>query len=236
MDSFWEQLLQPQFFMLLAARFPRAGTPKKPRHWRHAIANGQYLLFKREVYEASGGHKAVSGEVVEDLRLAQLLVRGGWKLMVRGAEGLQTRMYRSLGALVEGWSKNVATAAHQTTTPWIVPVIMPLSLVVGVTLWLVPPLILMWGLMTGHGGASLPWALLTTGLSVMIWTGASALMQGNPLFGFLYPVGALAAQYIFLLSWWRGANIRWKGREYGVAQVRGIEASSEADKRGEGET
>jgi chlorobactene glucosyltransferase len=63
MGSFWEQLLQPQFFMLLAFRFPRAGTPKKPHQWKHAIANGQYILFKQEVYEASGGHEAVAGVV-----------------------------------------------------------------------------------------------------------------------------------------------------------------------------
>ncbi len=216
MESFWEQLLQPQFFMLLAARYPRAGTQKRPSHWRNAIANGQYLLFRREAYDAVGGHKGVAGEVVEDLRLAQLLVRGGWNLRVRGAVGLQTRMYRSLGGLVEGWSKNIATAARQTTTPWLLPVIMPLSSVAGVTLWLAPPLCLAWGVTTGYGDAHLPWALLTTGLSVLIWSRVSALMKGNPLVGLLYPIGSLMAQYIFLLSWWRGANIRWKGREYGM--------------------
>ena len=176
MGSFWERVLQPQFFMLLAARYPRAGTTKKPHQWKQAIANGQYLLFTREVYEASGGHRSVAGEVVEDLRFAQLLVRGGWKLVMRGTDGLQTRMYRSFRGLVEGWSKNIATAALQTTAPWLLPVILPLSFVVGVILWLLPPTVLIWSLIAGGPESALVWGGFTTGLSVFIWSSASILM------------------------------------------------------------
>jgi chlorobactene glucosyltransferase len=218
MGSFWERLLQPQFFMLLAFRFPRTGTPKKPHQWKHAIANGQYLLFDREAYEASGGHEAVAGEVVEDLRLAQLLVRGGWKLVVRGADRFQTRMYRSLGDLVEGWSKNVATGALQSTAPWLLPFILPISLVVGFTLWLVPPITLTWAMFTGNQGTPLAWGALTTGVAVLVWGRASVLLKGNPLYGFLYPLGSVLAGYIFLRSWWRGASIQWKGRSYQMAR------------------
>lgn len=218
MGSFWEQLLQPQFFMLLASRFPRVGTPRKPRQWKHAIANGQYLLFTREVYEGSGGHEAVAGEVVEDLRLAQLLVRGGWKLLVRGGVGLKTRMYRSLGELVEGWSKNVATAALQSTAAWLLPIILPLSLVVGVALWLAPPAILTWALVTGGQGTPLLWGIATTALCVLIWSRASALMGGNPFYGLLYPLGSVLAGYIFVKSWISGTRIQWKGRSYEMPQ------------------
>jgi len=218
MGSFWEQLLQPQFFMLLAFRFPRVGTPRKPHQWKHAIANGQYILFRREVYEASGGHEAVAGEVVEDLRLAQLLVRGGWKLVVRGGEGLRTRMYRSLDELVEGWTKNVATATLQSTGAWLLPIILPLSLAVGVTLWLAPPAALTWALVVRDQGIPLLWGGVTTAVSVLIWTRASALMKGNPLYGLLYPLGAVLGAYIFLKSWFSGTRIQWKGRSYEMPQ------------------
>ena len=218
MGSFWEQLLQPQFFMLLAFRFPRVGTVKKPHQWRHAIANGQYLLFRREVYEASGGHEAVGGEVVEDLRLAQRLVRGGWKLAVRRGDQLETRMYRSLGGLVEGWSKNVATGALQSTAPWLLPVILPLSMAVGVSLWIAPPATLAWALVTGSRGAPLLWGIVATGLGVFIWARASVLMKGNPVYALLYPLGSVLSGYIFLKSWWRGTRIQWKGRSYQMRQ------------------
>ena len=53
-----------------------------------------------------------------------------------------------------------------------------------------------------------------TGSSVIFWGLASAIMRGNPLYGFLYPVGSLLSAYIFLRSWIRGNRIQWKGREY----------------------
>jgi chlorobactene glucosyltransferase len=214
MGSFWERILQPQFFFLLAFRFPRSGTPRKPHRWRHAIANGQYLLFRRETYEAIGGHAAVRGEVVEDMRMAQLLVRDGRHLLVREGRGLQTRMYRSLGGVVGGWSKNLATGALQATPGWLVPFILPLSALAGALLWLLPPAVLAWALLSGTGGTPLHFGLLTTGFGVLFWGFGSALMGESPLYGLLYPLGSVLVGYIFLLSWTRGGRIRWRGRRY----------------------
>jgi chlorobactene glucosyltransferase len=239
MGSFWERLLQPQFFTLLAARFPRAGIPRKAHQWRHAIANGQYLLFRREVYESVGGHEAVRGEVVEDLRMAQLLVRGGWRLVVREGRELRTRMYRSLSGLVEGWSKNITTGALQTTRGWMVPVILPLSMVTGAFLWVLPPAVLAWALASGAGGTALHFGLLTTGFGALFWGLASATMRGNPLNGLLYPLGSILAAYIFLLSWIRGGRIRWRGRSYLMSPEarRGLveEATPRRARQGRGE-
>jgi chlorobactene glucosyltransferase len=218
MGSFWERILQPQFFILLAFRFPRTGTYRKPHQWRHAIANGQYLLFRRETYEAIGGHAAVRGEVVEDMRMAQLLVRDGRHLLVRDGRGLQTRMYRSLGGLVEGWSKNIATGALQATPGWLVPFILPFSALGGTLLWLLPPAVLGWALVSGTGGTPLHFGLLATGFGVLFWGLASALMGGSPLYGLLYPLGSILAGYIFLLSWIRGGRIRWRGRRYRMSR------------------
>jgi chlorobactene glucosyltransferase len=225
MESFWEQLLQPQFFMLLAARFPRAGTTKKPKHWREAIANGQYLLFRRDAYWGFGGHEAVKGEVVEDMRIAQLLVRGGWKLVVREGVGLKTRMYRSLRGLVEGWSKNFTTGVLQTTPGFLRPVALPLSLGIGTVLWLLPPSVLAWALATGSEGLALHFGAATTAFGIAHWVVASWILRGNPLFGLLYPLGSVVAAYIFALSWIRGSRIHWKGREYHM---------DERTRRGEG--
>lgn len=221
MGSFWEQLIQPQFFMLLAGRYPRTDKPRKARHWRHAIANGQYLLFRREVYESMGGHQAVAGEVVEDLRLAQILVRGGWTLSVRQAHGLRTRMYRSFSGLVEGWSKNVATAALQTTPGWMLPIILPLSFLTGIMLWIFPPAVLAFSILTGARGLALAWSAMATGLALFLWTQVSIRMRGNPFMGLLFPVGAVVGLYIFTRSWVGGARIRWKGRKYILAGDRG---------------
>lgn len=215
MKSFWERLLQPQFFMLLGLRYPRNRHPKTPRSWRDAIANGQYLLFQRDAYEALGTHEVVMGEVVEDLRLAQLLVGGGWRLSLRlAAPGLETRMYQSLPDIVEGWSKNVATGSLQSTPAWLHPVVLPLSFAIGVTWWIVPPILLAVSFL-GVGGELLrEWAFLITGSSALFWAMISLIVGTSPLFGLLYPLGGGIGAYIFFRSWMRGSRIEWKGREY----------------------
>lgn len=223
MGSFWERLLQPQFFVLLAFRFPRTGRPKPAKKWKNAIANGQYLLFRRQTYESLGGHRAVKGEVVEDMRLAQLLTHAGKRLLVRRGRGLRTRMYRSLGGLVEGWSKNLTIGALQTFPGSLRPVILPLSFVLGFLLWLLPPLVLGWALATGGAGLALSFGALATGFSVVFWGLAAGVMGANPLYGLLYPLGSILLAYIFLLSWFRGSQVRWKDRSYTVSSRTGPE-------------
>lgn len=214
METFWERILQPQFFLLLAARYPRVGIPRRKNQWRNAVANGQYMLFRREAYEDLGGHEAVSGEVVDDIRLAQLLVKGGHALIIRETTAFYTRMYRSLGGIVEGWSKNVATAARQTTLPWLAPWVIPLSLLLFLALWPMPPVVLVASVLTGKSGLLPQWSFLATGLSTLIFCGASQRMKGNPLMGFFYPLASAVAFFIIFKSWWSGDRIRWRGRRY----------------------
>ncbi len=222
MESFWEKLLQPQFFVLLVLRFPNLLWPTPRRRWRSAIANGQYILIAREAYDRLGGHRAVAGEVVEDMRLAQELVRAGTRLTVRAAEdGLETRMYQTLPDIVAGWGKNLYTASQQTVPGWLRPVIAPLSMVVGAVLWLVPPLVLavvgMQTLVSGsEPSAILIWAALATGAGLLFWTLATGRMGISRLYGVLYPIGAGLAGLIYLRSWMRGSRIRWKDREYRI--------------------
>ncbi len=74
-----------------------------------AAANGQYLLVRREVYEASGGHQAVAGKILEDVELARLFKVSGYRIRFRHGAGLVgARMYRDFGAMIEGWTKNLA--------------------------------------------------------------------------------------------------------------------------------
>jgi Ni/Fe-hydrogenase subunit HybB-like protein len=127
-------------------------------------------------------------------------------------------MYRSLPGLVEGWSKNITTAALQTTASWLLPIILPLSFFTGALLWIFPPATLAWTSFSGDFGPWFIWSALASGLSLVIWGSASTLMRSNPLFGFLYPLGASVGIYIFVKSWLKGTRIRWKGRDYEMSQ------------------
>jgi glycosyltransferase involved in cell wall biosynthesis len=105
--TFWEMATIPVIFAQLAGQYP----PSKVSHptTSMAAANGQYLLLKREVYDAIGGHAAVAADVLEDVALARLVKRSGRKLRFRyAADAVRTRMYRNFGQLQEGWTKNLA--------------------------------------------------------------------------------------------------------------------------------
>ena len=62
-----------------------------------------------------GGHAAVARTLLEDVALARAVKRSGRRLRFRyGGDRLRTRMYRSLPAMWEGWTKNLALLFPQT--------------------------------------------------------------------------------------------------------------------------
>ncbi|MEY4296953.1 MAG: putative glycosyltransferase family 2 [Cyanobacteriota bacterium] len=100
-----EWLVQPIVSALLGLVFPltRTNDPTDPT----AFAAGPFMLFRRDAYEAVGGHAAIAAVVVEDLTLARNIKGSGRRLRyLVGAELLDLRMYRNLAALWEGWTKN----------------------------------------------------------------------------------------------------------------------------------
>jgi glycosyltransferase involved in cell wall biosynthesis len=104
--GFWERALMPVIFAELAKTYrPReVSDPNSPA----AAANGQYLLIRRDVYDNVGGHAAVAHAILEDVELAKLVKGAGYKLQFRVSDAVNTRMYRSLGQMWEGWTKNLA--------------------------------------------------------------------------------------------------------------------------------
>jgi len=217
LGTFWERVIQPQIFGLIGMRFPRLDRVMGGGRWRDAVANGQYMILTRRSWEELGGHGSVRHEVVEDVRMAQELVRRGNRLTIRRAEeAFATRMYQSLSELVNGWTKNVATGTRQTALPGVGSVAVPALLSLILILWVVPPVVLLAGA-TGviPGSDWLPWAGFATLSGVLIWSGASWRMGVFPLYGVFYPLGAAMTAFILLRSWVRGSRrIEWKGRRY----------------------
>ena len=220
METFWERVVQPQIFTSLLFRYTNNREAHPPEKWRDAIANGHYIFFRRAVWDAIEGHVPVKGEVVEDMKMAQHLVRNGYALEIRMAEdAFATRMYESLGELVRGWSKNVILGGAATIPPGLLRRIAPAGIFVGtVVLWLLPPALLVAGLL-GAMAAVTTWGWIVVGASVLFWAAVSARMGVSPAYGVIYPVGAAIGAWIYLRAWIRGGNVEWKGRTY---RVRGV--------------
>jgi cellulose synthase/poly-beta-1,6-N-acetylglucosamine synthase-like glycosyltransferase len=173
-----------------------------------AAANGQFLMVRRDAYDAIGGHAGVAGEVLEDVALAKRLKAAGYRLWFGPGTGVvRTRMYRTFGGMWEGWKKNLYLLVGGTpgtvyrelfaVVPWI-----PLLLVV---IGLRIPLAFVAGLgllVARHAGYGME-------LSRNRWK-AGFILYYVP--GVLLYAGVLWASY---RAYARGV-VEWKGRAVSV--------------------
>jgi glycosyltransferase involved in cell wall biosynthesis len=105
-ETWYEKALIPFIYLRLAKQFSyeQVNDPNS----RSAAANGQFLLIRRDVYDALGGHSSIAGEVLEDLALAIRAKSAGHRIWFGSGKGIvRVRMYRSFGAMWQGWKKNL---------------------------------------------------------------------------------------------------------------------------------
>jgi len=106
MDTWYEKALIPFVYGRLNRNFS-FDEINDPRN-AAAAANGQFILIRRDAYNAVGGHASVAGEVLEDVALAKLVKRAGYPIWFGSGQGfVRVRMYRSFSAMWAGWRKNL---------------------------------------------------------------------------------------------------------------------------------
>jgi len=204
--GFLERAVMPVIFAELAKTYrpKEVSDPTSPA----AAANGQYLLIRRDVYDAVGGHAAVAHAILEDVELAKLVKRAGYKLQFRVSDAVSTRMYRTFGQMWEGWTKNLA-------------LLFPHPLRLACRRAIEFGLILLCGVATVVSLVDNDWiGVAINGLLVAVplffffrrirsahfdWMSNSVAISGLPLFAIL-----LLNSYISHKS----GKVRWKGRVY----------------------
>ena len=219
-----EWMVQPIMASLLGLGFPilEANDPASTV----AFAAGPFMLFRRDSYNAIGGHRALAGEVVEDLALARRIKEGGFRLRyVLGIDAVDLQMYANLQALWEGWSKNWFLGLDRSiskslgaggvvllmfTLPWL---LLPASLTMACLssqdqiLWL--------------SDAGLGLIAILMQLNVRLWTRARFSV---PLrHWWLMGIGGMIIGLIAPTSVWKsltGRGWTWKGRSLAEAQAR----------------
>jgi chlorobactene glucosyltransferase len=101
-----------------------------------AAANGQFMLFTREAYEACGGHAGVRSKILEDVALARAVKRAGYRaLLADGGQLVRTRMYSGPAEVWQGYSKNVYAFFANS------PVFLSIGIVGLLTLYVLPILL-----------------------------------------------------------------------------------------------
>jgi chlorobactene glucosyltransferase len=214
--TFWERVVQPFVFAILALWYGGPGAVNRSRNPRRKIANGQCLCFTRSAYERFGGHVTVCGKPAEDLAFAQLMTTAGMQVRLTvGTRQLSTRMYGSLREIVAGWGKNVYSAGRETlpagaTGHWLARLLVPAPALAA----LVP----VFALAAGVIGAVAP-AWLWFGCSASAALTLAFLAIGRefalgPWYALTFPLGAAVYLYIAVRAVARGDHVEWKGRAY----------------------
>ncbi len=206
--TWWERALIPFVYSRLGQKFPydAVNDPNSPA----AAATGQYLLIRREDYERIGGHAAVAGEVLEDVALARLAKQAGIHLHFASGLGImRVRMYRTFGAMWQGWTKNLYPLMGGTSRA-------AGRELRGVVPWI--PLLLL--LLT-------PVHVMLGALGVVLLAGRhaayAATLRRNrfPTAHALYymPAVTLYAAVLLTSEWhYARGRVAWKGREYPVSR------------------
>jgi len=219
LGSFWERLVQPQVFGVLAQRYGGTEEVNRSRFASQKIANGQCLWVRRAAYDAMGGHAAVKSKVAEDLALGQLWFRAGRVVsLVLGLHQLTTRMYTSLAELIAGWGKNIYAGGREAMPLGALGrAVFPLVLVLPSLAALAPPIVLLLGVVGVVGHAAFTWAAIATSANVIWWALVYRWLKLSIGYALLYPLGAAVLLYIAVSATVRGQRVRWKEREYVAA-------------------
>lgn len=214
-SGFWQRVLMPLVFSELALAYPPAKVSDPNQ--RIAAANGQFLLVEREAYRKLGGHPSVKDRVLEDVELAFVAKRRRVGLRFRYApDALSTRMYRTTGAMLEGWTKNLALLFNNAlaTAMWKV---LDILLLVGLP-WLA---IHLWGARFSPKG--LEW-LGAGWVLILLWIRTlfrfySRVAKSNFPFAdcAISPLGLPLFAALLYRSWFKHKvlkQVSWKGRTY----------------------
>lgn len=106
--SFWEKVIQPAVGRMILIAGPLTFVnSRKPISRIFYMAIGQFILVRKNVYEAVGGHAAIRERVTEDVELAKRVKGAGYALnFLYGFDVLHTRMYTTFSELWRGWSRS----------------------------------------------------------------------------------------------------------------------------------
>lgn len=213
--AFWEKL--QGVFQLLLLVATRAGARDAPGSGERRFAIGQYLLFRRSVYDAVGGHKTIASRLAEDLALARVVADAGHGVRVLFAPGaMQVRMYpEGLSAFFAGWRRSFRDGATSAGPMAILEIVMVNGWLLGIPLWMLTALLAgQWLLATAWAAAYCltAWVISREQRNYGPFPGWTALCY--PLFVLLFVMVSGSS----LLDTLRGAPVMWRGRSIQLAR------------------
>ena len=207
--TFAEKLAVPLMALSVHAYLP-IWLVHNTSHPSAAAANGQCLVFKRECYDAVGGHSTVRDTVLEDVKLARRVKASGMKLQMAEADRLLTcRMYDGFDAVVNGYAKNILAGHNGRVSLLLASAILHNMLFVMPWLWLA------FGILIALPGWPI-WPVLMAAMGICVRGITARATRQSMLESIWLPVAVLLMTYIaFKAISMAVRNVEpvWKGRQ-----------------------
>jgi chlorobactene glucosyltransferase len=213
-SSFWERVMIPTWgwVLLMFTLLSRISNPKT----QGAVGIGGFFLMRRTVLERVGGYEALKDEVLEDVRLAEMIKRSGARLFTEYAPNLlSTRMYRNFGEMWECSTKNWFSGM-KFSLPFALSGVVSMCLIS-----VVPPLIALASAIGIAAGLNAHlWLLFIPAafswlLQVLVLAMVSLRSEVSPVYALTAPLG-LSLLYAMLfdstIRITTGKGVTWKGR------------------------
>ncbi|MDA4130076.1 MAG: glycosyltransferase [Thaumarchaeota archaeon] len=184
---------------------------------KRAYVFGTFFLVRRNVYEKTGGHRQIRGEIVEDAAVANLVKTSGYNLRIeRGTQFLSTvweddfrSIFSGLERVISSSVKGVGLISLLNAVFLFVVMIYPIAFLLGFGLYPHRDLTLILG--AGASVLNVISFLALGGFELKTITGKIGL---NPL---LYPLGGLvfiSAIVSTTIKITQQRDLKWKGQGY----------------------
>lgn len=212
--SFWERVMIPTWawVFLIFTLVYRISNPKT----QGAAGIGGFFLLRRSTLERIGGYAALKDEVMEDVRMAEMVKRSGARLFTEYAPALvSTRMYSNFKEMWECSTKNWFSGVKFS---------LPFAMLCVLSMYamtVLPPLIALASLIgIVIGTEANLWFLFVPAalcwlLQILVMTLASVRCGVSPVFGLTAPLGPALLYAMLFDSSIRittGIGVTWKGR------------------------
>ncbi len=205
--TFWEHVVLPMLQFLIVTLLPihQVWESKTPAM---CAACGQFLLFSREGYTKSGGHRAIPGSFHDGLQLARRVkTSGGVVRLFDASQLMRCRMYDGGRAVWNGFTRNAYEGLGSFGALMVMTVLLT-------GLFLMPFMFMIIGLSTQANWSAL--CAIQIGIIIFIRS-VQAIRFGHWRSVALFPLSVIALIAIQWGSFWQSVfrkNKSWKGREY----------------------
>jgi GT2 family glycosyltransferase len=216
----FERVAQPVASLALIHMYPPERVDQGDR--ARPFANGQFLLFRREMYDRVGGHEAMREHLLEDIAFARAVHHAGGSCAVLLADGmLRCSMYDAYPSFREGWKRIYIEACKRK--PWRLRKAGLRLLALGALMPLVQAVAVVAAIILAGPGDVVPAAAVVILVAAAWGLQAATLAIAYALAGVprsaiaLFPAGAWIVGRLML----EGARdlecrrpVRWGGKEY----------------------